>query len=477
MKQFVALALAVLAAASQAAFAQTSLERFERQIEDIQLDTRVRTDLNLPVDRRVLMDYGAAISLDYLSVQDLKQNTHVLRQYDLVGYGRLSLDGVHEFFARGRIFYRDFAPGDNFDPSRGPWFGRVEQAYYRFDLAKSLAAYGGRVIDGDLSVQVGRQYVLWGNGLTLSDTIDGGVVDVTLGPLTGEIVAGVTPTYTVDIDPSRPDFNHHTLRGFYGLTVGARRGDFRPYGYALIQTDDNPDKAVTINSALTRFGYDSFYIGGGVAGSYGDHLVYGVEGVYEGGRGLSNSFRPATGGSITPINQTREDVAAGAMNARMDYAFNDVRRSRFSAELTLATGDTNRLSSTQTFGGNRPGTDDHAFNGFGLLDTGLAFAPAVSNIMVGRVGFATLPAPNLDLLRRLQVGADFLVFRKFNEHAPIDEPTDGGSFLGVEPDFHANWQLTSDVTLAARYGIFFPGGAIHNGGTRQFLYIGLTWSF
>ncbi len=141
----------------------------------------------------------------------------------------------------------------------------------------------------------------------------------------------------------------------------------------------------------------------------------------------------------------------------------------------MATGDTNRLSSTQTFGGNRPGTEDHAFNGFGLLNTGLAFAPSLSNLMVGRVGYSALLAPGSDLLRRLQVGSDVLVFRKFNSHAPIDEPTDPGSFLGVEPDFYLNWQMTSDVTLSARYGIFLPGLAIQHGGARQFLFIGLTW--
>lgn len=61
----------------------------------------------------------------------------------------------------------------------------------------------------------------------------------------------------------------------------------------------------------TRFGYDSYYLGGGVAGNYGDHLVYGVEAVFEGGRGLSNSFTPGAGGSVVPVGQTRDDIAAG----------------------------------------------------------------------------------------------------------------------------------------------------------------------
>ena len=41
-----------------------------------------------------------------------------------------------------------------------------------------------------------------------------------------------------------------------------------------------------------------------------------------------------------------------------------------------------------------------------------------------------------------------------------------------------NWQVTNDVTLALRYGIFFPGTAIDNNQqTRQFFYAGVTYAF
>ena len=41
-----------------------------------------------------------------------------------------------------------------------------------------------------------------------------------------------------------------------------------------------------------------------------------------------------------------------------------------------------------------------------------------------------------------------------------------------------SWQITSDVTLALRYGIFFPGAAIvSDDKPRQFFGAGVTYAF
>ena len=52
-------------------------------------------------------------------------------------------------------------------------------------------------------------------------------------------------------------------------------------------------------------------------------------------------------------------------------------------------------------------------------------------------------------------------------------------FLGVEPDVYLNWQMTSDVTLALRYGVFFPSSTTFGQSTdaRQFFFAGLTFAF
>ena len=59
-----------LACAAPRAAAQAELERFERQLEQIQRDTRLRVDQRIPADQRTLFDYGGYLSLQYLSLDD-----------------------------------------------------------------------------------------------------------------------------------------------------------------------------------------------------------------------------------------------------------------------------------------------------------------------------------------------------------------------------------------------------------------------
>jgi hypothetical protein len=468
--------LIALAAAAPPAAAQSELERFQRQMEQIQRDTRVRVDQRIPAEQRTLFDYGGYISLNYLSLDDQNGNNHGLRQYDLVGYAHLNLDGVHEFYGSVRGSYRDFNPGDPFSESEGSgWYGNLDRAYYKFDLQRYKAAYQGEKIDYNVTFTGGRQLVYWANGLTLSEVLDAALVDVEYGPFTVEFLAGLTPRRTVDFDASRPHFDDNTFRGFYGALASARVGAHKPFAFALFQQDYNHDYTSTLGVISTKFDYYSYYLGFGSTGSITDRLLYGVEAVYEGGSTLSNSFDLST---FFPRPQQKDDISAWAVDGRLDYLVSDSRHSRLSAEATFASGDPDRVNSSNTFGGNRPGTDDHSFNAFGLLNTGLAFSPTVSNLMAFRVGASTFPCPDSARFGRLQVGADFFVFCKMRENGGIDEATAKGRYLGVEPDVYMNWQITSDVTMVLRYGVFFPNGdVISNDDTRQFFFGGLTFAF
>jgi hypothetical protein len=220
----------------------------------------------------------------------------------------------------------------------------------------------------------------------------------------------------------------------------------------------------------------------GSTGTLGDRLAYGAEFVLEGGRGLSNSFELVdTGdGSVAPapLRQRNDWIRALAFDFKLDYLLPDPGKTRLSAELVVASGDHDRQSTSNTFGGNRPGTDDHAFNAFGLLNTGLAFAPPVSNLLAVRLGASTFPLPQGDPWERLQLGTDLFLFAKLARAAPIDEPTSDDRYLGFEPDIFMNWQITNDVTLAARYGIFIPGSAITGDDRpRQVFFLGVTYAF
>lgn len=474
------LSLSLLLLAPRQAVAQADLERFERQLEQVRRDTLLRIDQDLSLNQRAYFDYGAYATPGYLSADDNAGDTHTLRQYDLLGYARFNLDGAHEFFLRARWGYRDFNPGDSFD-GRGdePIDFEFDRWFYRFDLARHRAAYAGEQIDYNLVLKAGRDLYIWGNGLVLSTDLEGVSGTLSWGGNDLTILAGVTPTRTVDFDASRPAFDHNTRRGFYGAQLSRQVEGHVPYVYGLLQRDYNAYDVLATGPVVTRFDYDSYYLGVGSSGPIGNRLLYGVEAVYEGGTSLSNSFTAGGGPFIIPIEQTRDQVQAWALDARLDYLLPDVRRTRLSAEVILASGDDDRGSTSNTFNGNKPGTNDRAFNAFGLLNTGLAFAPAVSNLLAVRVGGSTFPLPDAGPLRRLQVGSDIFIYYKLERDAPIDEPSSAGQrYLGWEPDLFVNWQATSDVTLVLRYGIFFPNNdALRSDEPRQYFYAGMTYAF
>lgn len=469
--------VSVLAIASSA-FAQSSVDRFERQLQQIQQQTRQKINADVPASQRALVDYGGYVSMNVFAIDDQEQDTHILFEPDIVGYARVNFDGAHELFFRARGSYRDFYQSNSFDSSGDTSEGVIELAYYKFDLARYLATQG-KTSKNDLTVTAGRQFVNWGNGLTLAQYLDGITADLTLGNVEISTLAGVTvPALTIDFDASRRSFNDHTTRGFYGLMAATQMGVHRPYIYGLIQRDYNSDDPFMYTSgAENRFEYNSWYIGAGSNGSFGDHLVYAAEIAYEGGDTLSNPFILSSG-VPTPIDQTEENISAAAADFRLDYVVGDPNHTKFTFETVLGTGSTDRFNSTSsTFGGIMSGNNDHAFNALGMINTGLAFSPQVSNIMVFHTGASTFPFTSKSL-KRLQLGADLFVYGKFNSQAPVDEPTSSDWFLGWEPDLSLNWQITSDLSLAMRYGVFFPGSAIESDDhPRNFFFCGVTYSF
>jgi hypothetical protein len=489
-RTFVPLALALAAAWAAAPLAaaqvdpgagaeQLQRERRIRDLQQLELDRRLRANSDVPPGQRILFDYGGYVTANYLDLDDPEANSHILREYDGIGYVRLNIDGAQEFFVAGRIGYMDFHRGDSFS-GRGdePVDGDLYRGYYRFDLRRYQQAYGGNPHeDFNIVGQVGRDLVYWGNGLVLAQVLDAGIVDLEYGRLGLELVGGITPIRTVDIDSSRPGFDHNTRRLFWGAMLSADLNQHRPYFYALAQKDQNRMDERQIGSILTRYDYNSYYLGVGSTGEITQKLRYGVEVAYEYGDTLSNSFE-LVGFSLFPVDQTRDDIYAAALDVRLDYLVSDPADTRLGAEVILATGDEDRGHTSNTFAGNAPGTDDTSFNAFGLVNTGLAFAPDVSNIGALRLGVSTIPFHGARAFRRLQVGTDFFVFSKFLSQAPIDETTGNERFLGFEPDFYVNWEVTSDVTLAVRYGAFFPNQ--NNFGvddTRHFFFAGVTFAF
>jgi hypothetical protein len=452
-------------------------QRFDRELQQLHLDTAVLANQAVPADQRALFDFGGYVTVSYLSLDDLNKNNHSLNQYDLVGYVDYNIDQVQELFVRGRLEWQEFSPGDAFDGRDHQFHAEIERAYYRVDLARAMSAYRGVTSDNDLAVRAGRQFVYWGQGVALSQTLDGAVIDLSHKDTALEFLAGVTPASTVDIDPSRPHFDNNTHRGFYGAMLSQQIGMQQPFIYFFSQQDYNHDY-VSITGAAgdaihTRFKYNSDYLSIGCKGTIGDHFTYGGEAIYESGNTLSNSFNDA----LAPEPQTRNEIDAFAGDLRVDYLLNDSRKTRFSGEGIFATGDDGRRETTNTLGGAPPNTRDTSFNAFGQVQNGEAFSPNISNLFILRVGASTFPLQQMAALHRLQAGLDMFLFEKFAVDAPLDEPSNRTGYVGVEPDLFVNWQMASDVTLAVRYGVFFPGSAIVNNNIRQFFYAGVTFAF
>jgi len=473
--------LLLLALATEAAHGQTELERFQRQIQLIERRQRLEVDTDVPVDQRLYVDYGGTAGFSFLAVDDIDQNTRILRQTEMTGFGRVSVDGAHNFFARLRSTYRDFNGGESFDGRGDDWVRpRFDRLFYRLDLGRAREAYAGERPEWDLEVQAGRQYIHWGSGLVLSRVLDGGRIEYRQGPLTLTGLGGMTRGSSTDFDSSRPGFDGDTQRVFTGgridWTLSARH---RPYVYGLAQIDENDDEALIVGSTTTRFDYESFYIGLGSVGNLSDHLAYTLELVYQGGEGLSNSFDKAG----VPRPQTRERIEAFAADLRLDYHFLDANRTRLSSQLLFASGDPDRAHTSNTLGGNRPGTRDNAFNAFGLVNTGLAFAPEPSNLLMAKIGASTFPFSSGAWADRFQVGIDLFVYGKQRRHGGASEPTGDHRYLGLEGDIFFNWQLASDLNWSMRYGVFFPGKAVRAGDDsndqdpRHFLFSGLTLTF
>lgn len=482
----VGLAIAVVVGAAAVARGQAQLDQLDRTLEQIRRNTRLQQEQGAPLGQQTLIQYGAYATFDYFSLDDRFHNNHAGREYELVGFARINYFDAQEAFVRLRGDYRTFNEGDSFNGKGDQWVEpTLDRAYYRFDLRNQLARSEGKVIDYDVVFKGGRDLVYWGNGLTLAEVLDGGVLDLSYGGFTLEGIAGITPGHTVDIDSSRPHFDNDTRRGFYGGMLTAQVGDQRPFVYGLVQRDYNDDILKTNilgNTSITRFDYQSNYVGAGSAGAISDELSYGAEFVFEGGNTLSRhlftSSGSGAGSTVTPLPQTHDSIHAAGVDVRFDFVPGDPHRTRYSAEILCTTGDSDRQVSTNTVGGNRPRTRDNGFNGFGLIDTGLAFAPQPSNLLMFRFGISTFPLQEVKPFARMQAGVDFFIYDKTNEKGAIEEPTLNERGLGWEPDFFVNWRITSDVTFSARYGVFFPSHAIVSSqDARQFLFMGVTVAF
>jgi hypothetical protein len=458
------------------------VQRLERQLRQVDQEYRLTIPPGQPIEERLLLDYGGTFRFGFYSIDGPTGSSHFLRLYDLRLYLRAELDGAHRFFGRLRFLYEDWNSGDSFD-GRGDELANPigERYWYEFDLRGAVLASRGERLPYNVNLRTGKQFVEWGSGLTYSDALYAALLDVEAFDLGLIGLAGVTPGHdTIDFDGSRPKFDTNTERAYAGAALEYRAPEtHRPYAFFLVQRDNNSEDFTVFQGPLgpipTSFNYDSYYVGLGSRGTLASNLRYRAELVYEFGEGLSNSFDDATG---LAIPQTEEDIDAWAGVAGLTWLLGDAGDSRIDFEVMAASGDKDRLDAANTFGGNRTGTDDHSFNTLGYVDTGLALAPNLSNLLITRLGASTYPFRATSGLGRLRTGAAGLLFFKIDSDAALNIRSKDDTFLGGEIDVFADWRIASDVSMNVRYGVFFPGeAACCPDDPRHFFYVGFNYAF
>lgn len=156
------------------AVAQSGTETFLRQQRQIEEKVRRELDQQVPAGRKTELDWGGWLSGYFFLFDDGEESSRTLRRPDLRLWGSFNLDeGIHRGYARMKLAYNDFNAGDsefgNDDDLEGP---NLDRGWYQLDLTRGLRKYGPVDLPFDMSVKIGRDYVLWGTGYALSLPLD-----------------------------------------------------------------------------------------------------------------------------------------------------------------------------------------------------------------------------------------------------------------------------------------------------------------
>ena len=461
----VAIGLAAAAAllAASAARAQDGRRVYQEQL-------RVQLDQQQSSAREAGFDAGGWFSFSLFHFDDASADRdRTLRQYQLRAWANYTLHGVHTFYLRGLGDYQDWNRGDNPQGKGDECDGKVERAWYNFDFDRMVRNETGQDPLTGFKVHVGRDFYTIGSGLVLALPLDAVELSAHHDDWAFKGLVGKTITHTANSFDFSPPVQDHMRRCFFGSQLtykGFSRHE--PYVFWLLnrdQTDewgDDPDQ---------EYDYDSQYIGAGSSGSFAKvpNLRYAAELVFENGK----SF--AEGQTSDP-----ERVDAMALDVLLEYLFNLPKKPKVQLEYLWGSGDGDRrLSSGSTLGGNQPGTRDQAFNAFGFRDTGIAFAPRISNLHILQAGGSFFPLEQVELFKQMELGTKVFFYMKDRPGGAISDTlgTEDARWVGWEWDAYCNWRLTSDVSLTLRYGFFRPGAAFEDETCRQFVFGGVTYSF
>ncbi len=457
------LAVVVPAAAQTRRPTGQTLLKQQRMIDEQLARQRARI---APLDDLLDWEWGGWLEYYFFDFNDGVQSQRLYQRPSLSLWTHLDIDhGAHEIFARMRLTYDYFNPGDQYHRRRD-WVGpNLDRGWYRIDVGRAfrLAEPSDPL---QLRLKIGRQETQFGTGYVLDMPLDAVTLDARFYDLRVRALLGKTIGGYPNIDRSDPVADH-SGRNFYGVQVSYQGfEDHEPFAYAIWNDDHTAESPRT---PLQDFGYDSQYFALGSRGSIVHNLNYWAEVVYQSGHSFGDG------------DYRRQDpIDAWGFDVGVEYLWDCPARPRATLEYMFASGDSDRLfSAVGAVGGNRGGTRDHGFAGFGYRDTGLDAAFVPSNLHIWRAGGSLTPLEQVEWLRDLEIGTNWFLYYKHHRRGAISDTTAGqfSGYVGWEMDYFVNWRVASDVSWTLRWGAFFPGDAYQDRSTRNFLLTGLTWSF
>jgi len=453
----------VLCALSAAVWGQEVRRDFVEQERIRELEALI------PEGQPLQLTYGGWFRSSYFWFDD-PPTYRGLRTQDLRIWGAATLDDVHHLYARGRLTLIDWNTGDAYNGNDADWEGmNLDSAFYRVEFSRALERYFNVDLPVDVEVRAGRQFMQLGSGLVYSQINDGFEI-TTQGRGWKFLLLGAQTVRTQDnIDNSIPG-SSHSNRKFLGWQLDLTSiGRHSPYLFMLFERDRSKESP---NNTTQDFDYDANYLGFGSRGellTFGDHHMvrYWGEGVYQWGYSFTNASETDT-----------EPIEAFALDAGVELLLNVHGKPRLVAEYAIGSGDNDRLSVTNSIGGNRRGTD-RSFLYFGYLHTGYSLAPRLSNLQMVRVGAAARPFEKMDCVDRLEFGTDLYWYWKDKPNGAIQDlrATLDSKYIGSEFDMFVNWQILSDLVLTIRQGWFYPRDSYLEGGSRAFFSCDVTYSF
>ncbi|GAX62661.1 hypothetical protein SCALIN_C38_0024 [Candidatus Scalindua japonica] len=450
------------------------------------LEAQREMDLKRDLAQRFPWDWGGYERFSFLTFDDIdnrgvSDKRRTQRVSNTYLWGNMNVGDIHNFYMRLHLKYIDWNQGDEYRSTENQFKWNLEEGFnygtYTLSIDRALKKYFNYEAPFQMKLTAGRFRSSLGNQMVYTRRANGVQLEGKSKWLDVKLFGFRNLNDEENIDFSVPGFRS-SKRFFYGTEItynGFKQ--HRPYAYALIQEDDSGEN---IEVSFQDYEYDSRYYGIGSRGRIINGLRYDIEGVLEDGKSFPQASAASIAAGESPDNV---QIDAWALDANLAYTYNILTKPRFTAEYLFGSGDSDRVTPgrvTTTAFGNKEGTTDRGFLGFGYKSTGNSLAPRLSNLQMLKFGTSFTPSEFISKGNRsVRAEVDFFLFRKDKKEAAIsdfraDRPQRN---IGKEFDVNITWQIFSDLKASVNYGRFYPGNAYSDKDARDYVLCRIVFQF